>query len=146
MNTKLYKQVYALAAELLEAAEVDDDPLFDELYGQLKVLCYEHEADEMKNHPVQWETLADFTGDCAEALNLYAKALTYAEAISAYDFVVSINYAVALLLFEEQDFPDDKRLERALNAAQTASDHLDRIDDPQLKKEIKKLLERLSAA
>ncbi|KKK65785.1 hypothetical protein LCGC14_2970630, partial [marine sediment metagenome] len=72
MNTKLYKQVYALAAELLEAAEADDDPLFDRLYEQLRALCYEHEADEVKNHPVQWETLADFTGDCSEALDIYA--------------------------------------------------------------------------
>lgn len=146
MNTKLYKQVYALATDLLEATEADDEVTFNRLYDQLKALCYDNESDEILNHPVQWETLGDFTGDYAEALEIYAKALSYAEAISAYDYMVSINYAVALLFYEEIDMPDDNRLAKALETAQAASQYLDKIDDPQLNKEVKTLLSRLTEA
>ncbi|WP_206045392.1 hypothetical protein [Oceanicoccus sagamiensis] len=144
MNTKLYKQVYALAGEMMDAAESDNDALFDRLYQQLKTLCEEHEGDTVKNHPVQWETLADFTGDCAEALLIYQKALAYAEAIDAYDYIVSINYAMALLLFEEADFPDEHRLEKALAAAQVADSLADKVNDEELQREIKNLLAALS--
>ena len=144
MNTKLYKQVYALAGELMDAAQSEDDALFDTLYQQLKTLCEDNEADEVKNHPVQWETLADFTGDCAQALTLYEKALSYAQAIEAYDYIVSINYAVALLLFEEVDLPDENRLEKALVAAQAADEFSEKINDEELQREIKNLLAALS--
>lgn len=144
MNTKLYKQVYALAGEMVEAAESENDALFDDLYQQLKSLCEDNEADEVKNHPVQWETLADFTGDCAEALLIYQKALSYAQAIDAYDYMASIHYAMGLLLFEETDLPDQHRLEKALAAVQAADEFTDKINDQELQSEIKKLLAVLS--
>ncbi len=144
MNTKLYKQVYALAGEMVEAAESDNDALFDGLYLQLKTLCEENETDAVKNHPVQWETLADFTGDSVEALAIYKKALSYAEAIEAYDYIVSINYAMGLLLFEEVDLADENRLQKALAAVQAADEYADKVNDQELQREIKTLLAALT--
>ena len=90
MNTKLYKKVHTLATELLEAAENDDGELFSRHYLELKTLCDDNENSD-KNHPVQWETLADFTEDLQQALAYYQKALGYAEKIDAKDYMASIS-------------------------------------------------------
>ncbi|MFA7554266.1 MAG: hypothetical protein WCY88_08450 [Spongiibacteraceae bacterium] len=141
MNTKLYKQTHTLASELMDAAEAGDDAKFAQLYQLLKTLCYDHENDPQKNHPVQWETLADFTEDSNEALAIYDKALIYAEAINAPDYLASICYAVALLLSEDSDL--DSNGENALAAAQQASEHAARIEDSELQREIATLLKKL---
>ena len=82
MNTKLYKKVHSLATEMLLAADEEDDQRFVDYYQELKTLCEEYQ-DKAENHPVQWETLADFTEDVTEAMGLYDKALTFAQSISA---------------------------------------------------------------
>ena len=143
MNTKLYKQVHSLAGELLAAAEAGDDKQFHALYLQLRTLCQDNEADERKNHPVQWETLADFTEDAADALRLYEKALGIAESRQARDYMASICYAMALLLFEEA--APVGNLERARLVAQQASEYASRIEDDELKSDIAALIKQLSS-
>lgn len=141
MNTKLYKQVYELAGELLTAAQSDDDTQFDRLYEQLKTLCSDNEADDHKNHPVQWETLADFTQDNVEALALYDKALHYAQAIDAKDYMASICYAMAILFVEDATL--DKEGGKALAAAKQARQYAEGIEDTELQQEIAELLTTL---
>ena len=97
MNTKLYKEVVQYAKDLMSAAEKDDEQVFYSLYEELKALCVENENIERKNHPVQWETLADFTENSGQALTYYKKSLGYAEEIKAQDYIASINYAMANL-------------------------------------------------
>ena len=60
INTKIYKAVYELAEKLMKAAAKDDRATFEALYAELEAICTEHENTE-KDHPEQWETLADFT-------------------------------------------------------------------------------------
>ena len=62
MNTKIYKAVLSLTDDLLAAAQEENQVKFDGYYNTLKQLCEEH-ANTDKDHPVQWETLADFTDD-----------------------------------------------------------------------------------
>jgi len=136
LSTKLYKKVHTLAEGLLKAAHQEDEIIFEALYSELRVLCDEHENTE-KNHPVQWETLADFTEESDDALVLYTKALGFAEAESAYDYIASINYAMAILLQEigEND--------QALIAAENAHAQAGKISDEELKEEIINLIEAL---
>lgn len=141
MNTKLYKQVYAFASELLEAADKGDERQFVQLYEQLKTLCEDNESDPHKNHPVQWETLADFTEDSTEALAIYNKALSCAKTLNSQDYLASITYAIALLLTEDPS--SDTHKEQALAAAQQASDYAANIDDAELQNEIADLLKTL---
>jgi hypothetical protein len=141
MNTKLYKQVYTLAGELLKAAETGENAQFGLLYEQLRAICYDNEADERKNHPVQWETLADFTEDSSEALAIYGKALGYAQTINADEYLASISYAMALLLTEVTAL--DEHNEKALAIAQQASQYALKIRDSELQKEIADLLKTL---
>lgn len=136
LSTKLYKRVHTLAEELLKAARKEDEASFEALYAELRVLCEEHEGTE-KNHPVQWETLADFTEESDDALILYRKALTFAEAESAYDYIASINYAMAIMLQELGE------KEQALVAANHAHAQAGNISDEELKEEIIHLIEAL---
>jgi tetratricopeptide (TPR) repeat protein len=137
MNTKLYKKVHTLAIELLKAAEEEKDEVFIKYFEELKTLCVDNEHDEVMNHPVQWETLADFTEDSDEALALYQKALGFAEAIDAKDYMASISYAMAILLQENGD--DEKALFFAKQAHNMASGG----EDEELRKEIKALLKTM---
>ena len=134
MNTKLYKQVVQLATDLLSAAEKDDEKTFNVLYDELRTLCFENEDTEHKNHPVQWETLGDFTEDSKEAIIYYKRAIGYAEDIQAHDYVASIKYAMALL------FQEEGNKEEALALAEQADEAAANIIDADLQKEIKVLI------
>ncbi|NRB38881.1 MAG: tetratricopeptide repeat protein [Pseudomonadales bacterium] len=138
MNTKLYKKVQTLAADLIDAAEQENDSAFEKFYAELKLLCEENEADEHKNHPVQWETLADFTEDFDDALVIYEKALELSHVRKTRDYSASIQYAMALLLKDM-----DKKTE-ALERITLAQASANKIDDPELQREIIQLLKSLS--
>ena len=106
MNTNLYKQVHRLAIELLKADDENNQANFTAHYNHLKQLCEDNVDDDHKNHPVQWETLADFTEDLEEALVIYQKALDYAVIREAIDYQASISFSMAQLLNEIERFDD----------------------------------------
>ena len=136
MNTKIYKAVHGLAEKLLAAANKKNQEKFDALYAELKAICEDNE-DTHKDHPVQWETLADFTSDYEEALAIYSKALVKAVAIDSKDFMSSIPFAMATLQAELGLV--DAAIENLKNA-QVSSE---KIEDEDLKIEISKLLTTL---
>ena len=137
MNTRVYKAVHNLAGELMDAAHVENQRKFDSLYADLKALCEEHEGSE-KDHPVQWEALADFTEDLENAVVVYAKALEKAIAINSKDYMSSIAYSMATLQVEL------KQTDAAIENLQNAKVSANKIADKDLKVEIDKLLEKLS--
>ena len=139
MNTKLYKKVHELALALLDYSEKEQPELFSERYQALKALCYEHEDDEHKNHPLQWETLADFTEDRDEAMRFYQKALGYGEERQASDYCASIRYAMAQLAAEAS------KPELAKEHIAAAKTHMANVNDAQLAEEIQALADTLSA-
>jgi hypothetical protein len=137
MNTKIYKQVLLLAGDLVSAAQKKDQKSFDQYYQELKDICDEHDNTD-KDHPVQWETLADFTDDLADAITLYEKALVKAEAINSKDFRSSIGFAIATLQVElGQESSAIMQLEKAKISC-------NKIADQELKDEINHLLARLT--
>jgi tetratricopeptide (TPR) repeat protein len=139
MNTKIYKKVHTQAVELLKAADKADETRFTQIYTELKALCEEHENDPVKNHPVQWETLADFTDDTETALGIYQKALAYAETIHGHEYIASINYSMAVLLHESAQ--PEQALVRVLQAQESVATS----GDVDLKKDIKALLKILQS-
>lgn len=134
LNTKIYKTVHLLAVELLKANEADDANRFNELYSELEKLCEDNKQDVINNHPVQWETLADFTEDGDVALDIYMKALAYAEAIDARDYEASICYSCAQILLEKDD--KEAALAMAVRAKKVAAGS----PDKELIKDINRLL------
>jgi len=136
MNTKIYKHVHTLAENLMVAVQKKDQASFDNYYQELKQVCDENEESD-KDHPVQWETLADFTDDLALAITIYDKALLKAEAINSKDFRSSIGFSIASLKVELGD------KESAIEYLEKAKISCNKIVDKVLKAEIHDLLEEL---
>lgn len=133
LNTKLYKSVHTLAEQLVEAADKADRETFDALYTELKAICIENENTE-KDHPVQWETLADFTEEVDDAIAIYEKALGKAEAINEKDYMASIAYSIATLQLE---LGENKK---AINYLEEAKINANKSEDLELKADIDQLL------
>lgn len=138
INTKIYKSIYVLAEKLLEADSKNDQKTFDALYAQLKDLCNENEKSD-KDHPEQWETLADFTAGLDEALVIYDKALEKAKAINSKDHLSSIAFSMAVIQVELGQKDD------AITSLQNAKITANKIEDKELKVEIDELLSKLLA-
>jgi hypothetical protein len=139
MNTKIYKIVLSLTDSLLGAAQERNQTKFDGYYLTLKQLCEEHENTD-KDHPVQWETLADFTDDLALAVTIYEQALVKAETINSKDFRSSIGYSAAAMKVELGDKTG------AIEHLEKAKISCNKIVDKELKAEIHDLLEELKNA
>jgi tetratricopeptide (TPR) repeat protein len=136
MNTKLYKVVHDLAEDLMAAANNNDRAKFESLFAQLKAICEENEHTS-KDHPVQWETLADFTEELEEAISTYEKALEKSIALNNKDHMSSVAYSMATLQVELG------QKEEAIKNLQQAKVSANKIEDKQLKAEIHDLLESL---
>lgn len=138
INTKIYKAIYTLAEDLLEADRKGNQEEFDALYAELKAICTDNENTD-KDHPEQWETLADFTVDLDEALVIYEKALAKATAINSKDHMSSIAFSMAVLQVEMGE--KDAAIQNLQNAKITAN----KIEDKEFKVEIDELLAKLLA-
>jgi len=138
INTKIYKSVYMLAEELLEANNRRNQEAFDALYVDLQAICTDNENTD-KDHPVQWETLADFTEELDEAVVIYEKALKKAIAINSKDFMSSIAFSMAVLQVELG------QTNAAVINLQNAKISANKIEDKELKNEIHDLLVELTA-
>lgn len=138
INTKIYKAIYTLAEELLEADRIGDQSAFDNYYADLKAICIDNENTD-KDHPEQWETLADFTEDLEEALVIYEKALKKAQAINSKDHLSSIAFSMAVLQIELG------QTEKAIESLQNAKISANKIEDKEFKVEIDELLAKVLA-
>ena len=137
MNTKIYKRVHSLAEDLMSAVQKKDQTLFDNCYSEFKIVCDTNENSD-KDHPVQWETLGDFTEDRTLAIAIYDKALLKADAIKSKDFQSSIGFSIASLKLELGDKAS------AIAYLSQAKISCKRIPDFELKAEINDLLEKLT--
>ena len=138
INTKLYKAVYSLSEKLMAAAKKDNIEVFGALYAELNAICLDNE-NTGKDHPEQWETLADFTEDLKDAVAGYEKALQKAMVINSKDHMSSIAFSMATLQLELGE------TEAAVKNLQDAKVSANKIADKDLKKEIDDLLETLTA-
>lgn len=138
VNTKIYKAVYKLSEKLMQAANDENKELFDLRFAELKAICIDNENTN-KDHPEQWETLADFTEDLEEAVVAYEKALKKAIAVNSKDHLASIAFSMATLQVELG------QEEAAIKNLQDAKISANKIEDKELKVEIDELLESLLA-
>ncbi len=138
INTKIYKAIYTLAEELLEADRRSNQEKFDSLYAELNAICTDNEGTD-KDHPEQWETLADFTEDLDAALVIYDKALAKATAINSKDHMSSIAFSMAVLQLETGE------KEAAIQSLQNAKVTANKIEDKEFKVEIDEMLTKLLA-
>tara|TARA_R110002072_G_scaffold90500_5_gene202445 strand:- start:18964 stop:19389 length:426 start_codon:yes stop_codon:yes gene_type:complete len=137
INTKIYKSVYNLAEKLMAAANEENREEFDSLFAELNAICIDNE-NTSKDHPEQWETLADFTEELESAVTGYEKAMEKAIAINSKDHMSSIAFSMATLQIELG------QTDAAIKHLQEAKISANKIEDQELKAEIDDLLETLS--
>jgi hypothetical protein len=137
INTKIYKTVYKLSEKLMDAANEENREAFEALYAELESVCIDNE-NTPKDHPEQWETLADFTEELEDAILGYAKALEKAVAVNSKDHLSSIAFSMAKLQLELG------QTDAAIKNLEDAKISANKIADRELKEEIDELLEKLS--
>ena len=137
MKAPLYDDILNICQEIAKASSAENDELRLEHCKKLQVLCAKNQ-NTPKDHPLQWEALADFTEDGDQAMDIYDVALATAEKLSLPTFTASAYLAMSLrqVEFEEQ--------EQALVFAKKASDAAESIESLELKAEIAEHLAQLS--
>jgi len=137
MKAPLYNDILAICQEIANASNTDNDELRLASCKKLQVLCATNQ-DSPKDHPLQWEALADFTEDGEQAMDIYEVALATAEKLALPIFTASAYLAMAQrqVEFEEK--------EQALVFATKANEAVHTVDSEELKTEITELLTQLS--
>jgi hypothetical protein len=137
MKAPLYADILAICQEIANASNTDNDELRLASCKKLQILCATNQGSP-KDHPLQWEALADFTEDGEQAMDIYEVALATAEKLALPVFTASAYLAMALrqVEFEEK--------EQALIFANKANDVAQSIESEELKTEITELLSQLT--
>ncbi len=136
MSNVIFKEVESLAEQLMDAAEANNDTQFYALYDQLELLCEKHRGSK-KDHPVLWETLADFTEENEKSIETYEYAYGVAKALKDNEYKASILFSMAQRLAEEGE--KDRVKEVIDKAAKFASF----TEDQELIDEINQLADQL---
>lgn len=136
MKAPLFDEILAISQEIANASSADNETLREASCKKLQKLCATHQ-NSPKDHPLQWEALADFTEDGDLAIDIYEIALATAQKLALNSHIASTYLAMAERYqeFEEQ--------EKALDYAEMASEAANDISSEELKTEISELLSTL---
>jgi len=133
MKAPLYDEILDICQQIANASAEDNDEVRNDACKNLQKLCATNQ-DTPKDHPLQWEALADFTEDGDLAMDIYEIALSSADKLELPTFTASIYLAMAQ---RQQEFENtDKAVEYA-KQAEIASEN---IDSDELIQEIKAFL------
>jgi hypothetical protein len=137
MKAPLYNEILDICQNIASASEKGDDDARNSACGDLQKLCATNQ-NSPKDHPLQWEALADFTDDGDQAMDIYQIALAIAEKLKLDTFIASVYLAMAQ---RQQEFEENiKALEYATMADSAAKN----ITSDELKQEIQEILTTLT--
>jgi len=136
MKAPLYDEILDICQHIANASAQDDDDARSNACKKLQKLCATNQ-DTPKDHPLQWEALADFTEDGDLAIDIYDIALASADKLQLPSFTASIYLAMAQ---RQQEFEETEKTIEFAKKAEIASQN---IDSEELKQEIKAFLAAL---
>lgn len=137
MKAPLYNDILNICQNIANASEKGDDDARNSACGDLQKLCATNQ-NSPKDHPLQWEALADFTDDGDQAMDIYQIGLALAEKLKLETFIASIYLAMAQ---RQQEFEDNAK---ALEYATMANEAAKTISSEELKQEIQDILSTLT--
>lgn len=137
MKAPLYDEILDICQQIANASAQDDDNTRSNACKNLQKLCATNQ-DSPKDHPLQWEALADFTEDGDLAIDIYEIALASADKLKLPTFTASIYLAMAQ---RQQEFEEET--EKAIEFAKKAEIASKNIDSEELKQEIQTFLTNL---
>jgi len=136
MKAPLYDEILDICQHIANASAQNDDDARNNACKNLQKLCATNQ-DSPKDHPLQWEALADFTEDGDLAIDIYDIALASADKLQLPTFTASIYLAMAQ---RQQEFSETEKTIEFAKKAEIASQN---IDNEELKQEIKAFLATL---
>lgn len=137
MKAPLYNDILEICQKIANASTTEKHDERVLACQELQKLCATNQ-NTPKDHPLQWEALADFTDDGELAIDIYEVALATAHKLSLDNFKASIYLAMSQRYNEFEDHA--KALEFANHAKEAAVN----ITDVELKDEITDFLATLS--
>lgn len=137
MKAPLYNEILDICQNIASASEKGDDDARNNACGDLQKLCASNQ-NSPKDHPLQWEALADFTDDGDQAMDIYQIALAIAEKLKLDTFIASVYLAMAQ---RQQEFEDNAKALEYATMADTAAKN---ITSAELKQEIQETLSTLT--
>ena len=136
MKAPLYDEILDICQHIANASAKGDDDVRSNACKNLQKLCATNQ-DTPKDHPLQWEALADFTEDGDLAMDIYEIALANAEKLKLPTFTASIYLAMAQ---RQQEF---EAIAKATEFAKKAETACESIDNEELKQEVATFLASL---
>ena len=137
MKAPLYNEILDICQNIANASSNDDDTARSTACSDLQKLCATNQ-NSPKDHPLQWEALADFTEDGDQAMDIYQIGLSVAEKLKLDTFIASIYLAMSQ---RQQEFEEK---EKALEFANMAQEAAQTINSEELKLEIQEFLSSLT--
>jgi len=137
MKAPLFTDILKISQAIADASAHSNEVAREENYKLLIKLCAANE-NSPKDHPLQWEALADFTNDSEQALEIYQKGLHCAEKLKLVDYTASIYLAMA------QRFDEMEQSDKAIASANKANDLSSDIANEELKTDISEFIKSIS--
>jgi hypothetical protein len=136
MKAPLYTEILVICQSMAQASTSGDEAANLAAHQALQKLCQSNQGTA-KDHPLQWEALADFTHDGDQALDIYQLALHSAQKLNLTANIASIYLAIA------QRYGEFEEPDKALEFANKANDLLPELTNDELKNEISEFLATL---
>ena len=133
MKAPLYDDILICCQDIAQASADDNDETRLSALQALQKLCQTNQSTP-RDHPLQWEALADFTTDGDQAIDIYQIALNCAEKLALTDSKASVYLAMSLRYNEFDE------TEKAAEYASEAKALLPLISNEELKKEVEELV------
>lgn len=137
MKAPLFDDILNVSQAIADASAKDDDTAREIHYQTLIKLCATNE-DTPRDHPLQWEALADFTLDADQAIDIYQKGLDCANKLDLNNAKASIYLSMAQ---RYKEIDDDSN---ALDSINQANALIEVITIEELKSEIIEFLNALN--
>ncbi len=137
MKAPLFEDILSICQAIADASSKSDEQAREAQYQLLIKLCAANE-NSPKDHPLQWEALADFTNDAEQALDIYQKGLACAEKLDFIDYKASIYLAIA----QRNDEMDNAEV--ALEYAEKANALVNELTNDELKNDVTEYLKTLA--
>lgn len=129
MKAPLFDDILNISQQIADASGKEDEAAREEAYKALIKLCAAND-NSPKDHPLQWEALADFTLDADQAIDIYEKGILCADKLSLVDSKASMLLAMAIR------FDEMEESEKSAETAAQLADTVDSINNTELKAEV----------
>lgn len=136
MKAPLFDDIISFSQNIADASASNNDDARELNYKALIKLCANNE-NTPKDHPLQWEALADFTLDSEQSIDIYQKGLDCAQRLALVNSSASIYLSMAMRYQEMEEIDKSKEY------AQKSLELIEQLTNDDLKADIEEFVNTL---